>query len=819
MRISTPGCGEKRLQVDYAYQAVRKDGSLVWVETRVKIVAWEGAPAIQTIICDITERKQAEEALRASEEKYRTLFADSIDPIFITSQDGTFLDVNQAHLDLFGYARDEILKVNALHLYADAAERDRFQRAIAPTGTVRDYAVQNRTKDGTVLDCLLTATVRRADDGSILGYQGIVQNITAHKQAKEALRASRDQYRLVTDNLPVIITYVDPNLNFQFANQTFEDWFGISPVGQTVETSLGEKAFHIAKPYMERALSGENVTYKSVMPYQSGGTRHVSVHYIPHVEDAGKVLGFFALIEDITERTHLEEQLRQAHKMEAIGTLAGGIAHDFNNILAILMTSLFLIEEEVAHERKARGYLQDAHTAVHRATDLVQQILTFSRHGNEERTPLQLAHTVKDALTLLGASLPTTITIQAHLSQEGCTILAAATQIYQLMLNLCTNAEHAMRDTGGILEVRLDTTQVDDAFVATHPDLEPGLHAHLTVRDTGHGMAPNVLERMFDPFYTTKGVGEGTGMGLAMVHGIVTNHGGAITVESTPGAGTTFAIYLPLYIPRMETTTAQPIHAEAAIPHGRGCILFVDDEVMLVRLGQEMLEHLGYEVVSRTSSIEALEAFRAMPQRFDVVITDHTMPNMTGEQLARELRRIRPDIPIILCTGFSHTMNSDRAQAVGIDAFCMKPVVARDLAVTIQQVLAQRSKQPPQTSARILLIDDDAPFRATLHQFLESEGYEVSDASDGHQGIQRYKDTPTDVVITDLLMPEKEGLETIQELRRDFPGVKIIAISGGAKAGTMDFLPVAQQLGAQRVLPKPFEPDALLGAIQEVLQT
>jgi CheY-like chemotaxis protein len=353
----------------------------------------------------------------------------------------------------------------------------------------------------------------------------------------------------------------------------------------------------------------------------------------------------------------------------------------------------------------------------------------------------------------------------------------------------------------------------DDACATLHADLQPGPYVRLTIRDTGQGMAPEVLERIFDPFFTTKEVGEGTGLGLSAVHGIVTSHHGAITVESTVGKGTTFA----LYFPRSDHTTETPIRAEASMPHGTGCILFVDDEVMLVNVGQATLERLGYEVVARTSSIEALEAFRAMPQRFDVVVTDQTMPNMTGEHLTRELRRIRPDIPIILCTGFSHTINAEKAQALGIDAFCKKPLVPRDLAVTIQQVLAQRTEQAPRTGARILLIDDDNQLRYLLRQLLEAAGYDVVEASDGSQGVQRYRDAPTDVIITDLIMPEQEGLETIIERRQDFPEAKIIAISGGGTVGPQDYLTIARQLGAQRVLRKPFERDDLLGAIREVL--
>jgi len=254
-------------------------------------------------------------------------------------------------------------------------------------------------------------------------------------------------------------------------------------------------------------------------------------------------------------------------------------------------------------------------------------------------------------------------------------------------MNLCANAEHAMRDTGGILEVCWEAVEVDAAFAARYRELEPGPHARLTIRDTGHGMAPAILERIFEPFFTTKEVGEGTGMGLATVHGIVASHGGIIRVESTLGQGTTFEIYFP----RLDAETTNEPLVETRLAPGSGRILLVDDEEPLASLGQIALERLGYDVTVRTSSVEALEAFRAAPHSFDLVITDYTMPNMTGAVLARELRGLRPDIPIILCTGFSHAMNAQKAHSLGINAFLMKPLVLRDLAITIQRVLAQHA--------------------------------------------------------------------------------------------------------------------------------
>jgi signal transduction histidine kinase/ActR/RegA family two-component response regulator len=383
-------------------------------------------------------------------------------------------------------------------------------------------------------------------------------------------------------------------------------------------------------------------------------------------------------------RQRLDEQVRQGQKIQAIGTLAGGIAHDFNNMLTAILGYTELASDDVPRDSITWRNLQRVLTAGIRARDLVQQILAFSRQSTTQLQPVEISLLVREMLSLLRASLPSTIEIRQHLETDVGTVLAAPTQIHQVLLNLCTNAEHAMRATGGVLEVRLEAVKVDAAFAAVHPELKPGPHVRLTVCDTGHGMSPEVLERIYEPFFTTKEVGEGTGMGLSVAHGIVASHGGAMTVVSVPGKSTTFAIYLPC----SAGPTTHPSSVAESIPRGHEHILFVDDEAMLVNLGQELLTRLGYTVAGHTSSVEALNAFRAAPHQFDLVITDQTMPTMTGEALVRALRDIRSDLPIVLCTGFSYAMTKDKAATLGIDAFLLKPLVAQDLGRTIRQVLA-----------------------------------------------------------------------------------------------------------------------------------
>jgi CheY-like chemotaxis protein len=318
-----------------------------------------------------------------------------------------------------------------------------------------------------------------------------------------------------------------------------------------------------------------------------------------------------------------------------------------------------------------------------RARDLVRQILAFSRQSDQELKPLEISPIIKETLKLLRASLPSTINIKQHMGANLGTVMTDPTQVNQILMNLCTNAAHAMEKNGGTLEVNLEKVGNGTDVGVRFPGLSPGPYVKLTVSDNGHGMAPEVKERIFDPYFTTKEKGEGTGLGLAMVHGIVKSHGGTITVYSEPEMGATFHIYLPI----KETETDQATGSEETIPTGSERILFVDDEQPIVDIAKQMVEQLGYSMVTRTSSLEALELFRAKPDEFDLVITDMTMPNMTGEELANELMFIRPDIPIILCTGFSRSVTEKKAKAMGIQAFILKPILRQELAETIRRVL------------------------------------------------------------------------------------------------------------------------------------
>ncbi|HSW22026.1 MAG TPA: ATP-binding protein, partial [Burkholderiaceae bacterium] len=394
-------------------------------------------------------------------------------------------------------------------------------------------------------------------------------------------------------------------------------------------------------------------------------------------------------LEDITarksaeaERDRLESQLRQSQKLEAMGTLAGGIAHDFNNILAAILGYGEMVQHDCAEGTAQRRHIDAAMSAALRAKSLVERILAFSRSGTGERVPVNVQSVVDEALVATVASLPAGVRLERDLTAGDAAVLGDPTQIHQVVMNLCANAVQAMR-SNGTLSVSLQATHLAEGVCMSTAQLAPGPYIKLAVRDTGIGIAPQVLERIFDPFFTTKGVGVGTGLGLSLVHGIVADLGGGIDVESRVGSGSTFTVYLPWQGSAQATETlSEPVAG------GSGqTILLVDDEEALVRLGEEMMAELGYEAVGFASSASALATFREAPHRFDAVLSDEAMPEMTGCELAREIRRIRPDIPIVLMSGYVTPSLVDRAHDLGIVDVLAKPLAERDMARSMADAL------------------------------------------------------------------------------------------------------------------------------------
>lgn len=383
------------------------------------------------------------------------------------------------------------------------------------------------------------------------------------------------------------------------------------------------------------------------------------------------------------EKESLASQLRQVHKMEAIGTLAGGIAHDFNNILAAIIGYADLAKEEIPDGNPAKLKVDKILKAGDRARKLVKQILAFSRKSQQERVPVKMHLIINEVVQFLRASLPVTIDIRLELDTECGPVLADQNQLHQVILNLCNNAAQSMEKEGGILYIALTRAEIDPLKISQYPDLVPGPYVKLTVKDTGTGIGREIMNKIFDPYFTTKEIGKGSGMGLAVVHGIVKSHNGMIYVDSIPGNGSAFHIYLP----EIDEEIQVQDKTSGPLLKGTGHILVVDDEEAITDVTRMRLEHLGYQVTGKTSSMEALELFRMQPGSFDLVITDQTMPQMTGEKMAREMIRIRKDIPIILCTGYSSMIDEDKAQEMGIRAFIMKPLEMKELSECVRQVL------------------------------------------------------------------------------------------------------------------------------------
>jgi PAS domain S-box-containing protein len=671
-----------------------KNGNEIPVEISAHLFDFYGQPTVLSVVRDITDRKQAEEALRESEVKYRLLAENVTDVIWVRDMNLNLTYISPSVKDQQGYTveeamnktLEEVLTPGSFKFIGEVYTEELEIESGSQKGAQRSRTieVEINCKDSSTIWAEIKMSFLRDNNGKPIGVIGVTRNITERKQAEDALRESEEKFRNLFDLSPQAVALSEAttgkliDVNNMFCQLT--KYSKKEVVGKTT-TEVGfyskdDRAGFIKELQTSEEVNGLEMDFKA-----KDGSTLSAVVFARAIRISGKTY-ILTILLNVTEQKRLESQLQQAQKMESIGTLAGGIAHDFNNILGIILGNTELSLYDVPEWNPARLNLEEIRTASLRAKDVVRQLLSFARKTKLEKKPTNIILIIKESLKLLRSSIPTSIEIRQNIPEDIDTILADPTQINQVLINLCTNADHAMPD-GGVIVVTLKKIELDEDAAVQHPELNPGRYVNLTISDTGHGISHNEIDRIFDPYFTTKEVGKGTGMGLAVVHGIVKGHNGIILVESELGKGTTFSIFFPVVAKEAVVET----ETDEKLPTGDERILFVDDEELIVGIGHQMLERLGYKVESTKSPVDALELFRSRPDQFDLVITDMTMPKMTGDKLVKEILKIQPDIPIILCTGFSEKIDEKKARAIGVADYIEKPLDMRDYAMKVRKVL------------------------------------------------------------------------------------------------------------------------------------
>ena len=660
-----------------------------------------GSRSCKVAVIDISGRKQTEQEIRDARDFFENVFKTIPDGMVLTDNRGYITRVNKAVSAMTGFTGEELTGKHTAELSAQDEKNLKISESLLTNlhkqGFLKNFEAEWLRKDGTAVPVELSITLIKDSDGVTTGSVSVIRDITERKKAEAALRESEAKLRgIIEKSIDSIYLINEQGIVVEW-NQGAEK-ISLLARENAVGRPIWEVLFDFLPDAKKTPVAHERLKQMTLAALQTGQSpwlntlhehpvlrrdkteRMIQEYTFPIRTDRGFMLS--TISRDITETSQMEEQLRQSQKMESIGMLAGGIAHDFNNILAAIIGNTEIALQILPEYSTAHKHLEQVLKSSDRARNLVKQILAFSRKAEEDREPMEIKKAVTEVIKMLRSTLPATIEIRENITSAAW-IMGSVIQMHQVLLNLCTNAFHAMREKGGVLGIDLYDVNIDAGNINVSNDMMSGDYVKLSVIDTGTGIAPEIMNRIFDPFFTTKGVGEGTGMGLSVVYGIVKSHGGDITAESEPGKGTTFHILLP----RIEKKAAGKENVEQPVPRGTERILLVEDEEIIADVGQKMLEMLGYRVTAARSGIEALEIFKKGPDAFDLVITDYTMPKMDGYELGQKLMEVRPGMPIIINTGYNETISQEKALAAGIREFLLKPLNLKKLGEVVRRVL------------------------------------------------------------------------------------------------------------------------------------
>jgi len=643
-----------------------------------------------------------EKEIKEAKEFLEKIFQTMTEGMLVLDETGYIIKANRRAAEILGRCEEDLLSRHLVEFICqekqDMVKGRKMQDELFEKGYTQKFSPRMLKKNGEPCLCEMNLSLLKNNDGEITGSIVIVSDISERKRAEKALRESEERlelsYEATNDglwewNIATEKCFFSPRYYTMLGYEPYE----LPPSFELWQQMVFPEDLDQAMQKLADHLAGRSAIYEQEfrMVAKTGEIHWILARgRVIEWGSEGQPVRMIGVHTDITERKQseaekqkLRDQLHQTQKMEEIGTLAGGIAHDFNNILGVISGYTEMSLDQAKENAELKDYLMEVLTAAGRAKNLVEQILTFSRQTDQERKPVAVKPVIQNLLKFIRACFPTTITIRSDIRAEHDVVLADATQIHQVIMNLCTNARHAMQEAGGVLEIVLTEESPGEEVMALPT---PGNYLKLKISDTGCGMDAQVLRRIFDPFFTTKEQGQGSGLGLSVVHGIVKSYGGVIQVASEPGEGTEFRVYLPLTEQEPESETAA---AADEIRGGTEHIFLVDDEEIICEMTQKILEKLGYTVTVQTSSTEALKIFRKTPQKFDLVLTDQTMPGLTGAELSKEMLLIRSNIPIIISTGYSEDIYEEKALNMGIRGYLAKPIVTAQLAEKIRQVLDQ----------------------------------------------------------------------------------------------------------------------------------